>query len=215
VRIVLAEDSTLLRAGLIRLLEDAGHQVVAAVSDGRALVDAIVEHRPDIAVIDVRMPPTFRDEGVRAALEARAGAPGTAVLVLSQDVEDRYATELMEHGAEGVGYLLKDRVADVATFMVALQQVAAGGTVLDPEVVAQLLGRRRRRTRLDELTEREHDVLALMAAGRSNVAIAEELHVTGGAVEKHIGNIFGKLGLEPADETHRRVLAVLTYIETS
>ena len=215
-RIVIAEDSALLRAGLIRLLGDEGHEVVASVGDGAALIDAIVRHRPEIAIVDVRMPPGFSDEGLRAAIEARSRVPNTPVMVLSQYVEERYATELIERGAEGVGYLLKDRVADVATFMIALRQVAVGGTVLDPEVVAQLFARKRRRARLDELTAREREVLALMAAGRSNAAIADQLHFSDGAVEKHIGNIFGKLHLEPTDNNqHRRVVAVLRYLEQS
>jgi DNA-binding NarL/FixJ family response regulator len=213
-RIVIAEDSALLRAGLIRLLHDEGHEVVASVGDGPALVDSIVRHRPEVAIVDVRMPPGFRDEGLRAALEARSRVPGTAVLVLSQYVEERYATELIEQSAEGVGYLLKDRVADVATFMAALHQVAAGGTVFDPEVVRQLLARTRRAARLNELTAREGEVLALMASGGSNTAIAEHLHISDGAVEKHISSIFGKFGLEAMDNTqNRRVVAVLSYLE--
>jgi DNA-binding NarL/FixJ family response regulator len=215
-RIVIAEDSALLRAGLIRLLHDEGHEVVASVGDGPALVDAIERHRPEVAIVDVRMPPDFRDEGLRAALEARSRVPGTAVLVLSQYVEERYATELIERSAEGVGYLLKDRVADVGTFMVALHQVAIGGTVFDPEVISQLFARKRRAARLNELTAREGEVLALMASGGSNAAIADKLHISDGAVEKHIGNIFGKLGLEATDNTqHRRVVAVLSYLEQS
>ena len=213
-RIVIAEDSALLRAGLIRLLHDEGHEVVASVGDGPALVDSIVRHRPEVAIVDVRMPPGFRDEGLRAALEARSRVPGTAVLVLSQYVEERYATELIERSAEGVGYLLKDRIADVATFIAALHQVAAGGTVFDPEVVRQLLVRKRRAARLNELTAREEEVLALMASGGSNAAIAEQLHISDGAVEKHISSIFGKLGLEATDNTqNRRVVAVLSYLE--
>jgi DNA-binding NarL/FixJ family response regulator len=216
VRIVIAEDSALLRAGLTRLLHDEGHEVVASVEDGPALVDAIAGLRPDIAIVDVRLPPGFRDEGLRAALEARSQVPNTAVLVLSQYVEERYATELIERSAAGVGYLLKDRVADVATFMAALHQVAMGGTVFDPEVVGQLLARKRRRARLDELTVREREVLALMAGGSSNTAISQELRISDGAVETHVSNIFGKLNLEPTDDTHnRRVLAVLTYLERS
>jgi DNA-binding NarL/FixJ family response regulator len=216
VRIVIAEDSALLRAGLVRLLRDEGHEVVAEVADGPATVDAIVGGRPDLAIVDVRLPPGFRDEGLRAALEARARAPGAPVVILSQYVEERYATELIERSPEGVGYLLKDRVADVATFMAALRQVAAGGTVFDPEVIAQLFARKRRRARLDELTPREREVLALMAGGRSNAGIARELGIGAGAVEKHVGNILGNLGLEPADPGHhRRVLAVLSYLERS
>jgi DNA-binding NarL/FixJ family response regulator len=216
VRVVIAEDSALLRAGLVRLLEDEGHEVAAEVGDGPALVDAIVRHRPDVAIVDVRLPPGFSDEGLRAALEARARVPGAAVVVLSQYVEERYASELIERSPEGVGYLLKDRVADVATFMAALGQVASGGTVFDPEVISQLFARKRRRARLDDLTPRESEVLALMASGCSNGAIAERLRIGDGAVEKHVGNILGKLGLEPGDQAHhRRVLAVLNYLERS
>jgi len=215
VRVVIAEDSALLRAGLIRLLQDEGHEVVADVADGPSLVDAIALHRPELAIVDVRLPPSFRDEGLRAALEARSRVPDTAVVVLSQYVEERYATELIERSAEGVGYLLKDRVADVATFMATLRQVASGGTVFDPEVISQLFARKRRRARLDELTAREREVLALMAAGRSNEAIADQLRIGEGAIEKHVSNILGKLGL-PTDSAHnRRVLAVLSYLEQS
>jgi DNA-binding NarL/FixJ family response regulator len=212
VRVVIAEDSGLLRQGLERLLADAGHAVVAAVADGPSLVAAVGEHRPDVSVVDVRMPPTHRDEGLRAAIGARARVPGSPVLILSQYVEERYAAELLETGTEGVGYLLKDRVADVSDFLAALEAVAAGGTVLDPEVVAQLFARRRRPDPLEALTEREREVLTLMAEGRSNAAIAGRLVVTEGAVEKHVRNIFGKLGLPQSDADHRRVLAVLTYV---
>jgi DNA-binding NarL/FixJ family response regulator len=211
-QVVIAEDSVLLREGIARLLTDAGHAVVARVGDGPGLIAAIEEHRPQISIVDVRMPPSFRDEGLRAALEARRRVPGTAVLVLSQYVEEQYASELLESGAEGVGYLLKDRVADVADFLSAVRQVASGGTVLDPEVVAQLVVRRRRNDRLDALTEREREVLALMAEGRSNSAIAESLVVSDGTVEKHVSSIFSKLGLEPGESSHRRVLAVLAYL---
>jgi DNA-binding NarL/FixJ family response regulator len=211
-QVVIAEDSVLLREGIARLLTDAGYAVVARVGDGPGLIAAIEEHRPQISIVDVRMPPSFRDEGVRAALEARRRVPGTAVLVLSQYVEEQYASELLESGAEGVGYLLKDRVADVADFLNAVRQVASGGTVLDPEVVAQLVVRRRRNDRLDALTEREREVLALMAEGRSNSAIAESLVVSDGTVEKHVSSIFSKLGLEPGESSHRRVLAVLAYL---
>lgn len=213
-RVVIAEDSVLLREGIIRLLTDSGFEVVAAVGDGPALVEAVVEHRPRISIVDVRMPPSFRDEGLRAAIEARRRVPESAVLVLSQYVEERYASELLEGGADGVGYLLKDRVADVGQFVQALRQVAEGGTVLDPEVVTQLMARRRRGNLLEDLTPREHEVLALMAEGRSNSSIAESLSVSDGAVEKHVSNIFSKLGLPPADATHRRVLAVLTYLRS-
>ena len=213
-RVVIAEDSVLLREGIVRLLKDAGFEVVAAVGDGPALVEAVEQHRPRISIVDVRMPPSFRDEGLRAAIEARQRVPESAVLVLSQYVEERYASELLEGGADGVGYLLKDRVADVGQFVQAVRQVAEGGTVLDPEVVTQLMARRRRGNLLEELTPREHEVLALMAEGRSNSAIADSLSVSDGAVEKHVSNIFSKLGLPPADATHRRVLAVLTYLRS-
>jgi DNA-binding NarL/FixJ family response regulator len=211
VRVVIAEDLSLLRDGLRRLLEDEGLEVAAAVADGDALVRAIEEERPDVSIVDVRLPPTFRDEGVRAALEARRRVVGTPVLVLSQYVERTYARELLADRAGAVGYLLKDRVADVAEFVAAVRTVAAGGTVMDPEVVRQLVARRS--APLGDLTPREHEVLALMAEGRSNAAIASELVLTIGAVEKHIGSIFGKLRLPPSDTDHRRVLAVLTYLE--
>lgn len=213
-RIVIAEDSVLLREGIIRLLTDSGFEVVAAVGDGPSLVEAVVEHRPQISIVDVRMPPSFRDEGLRAAIEARRRVPESAVLVLSQYVEERYASELLEGGADGVGYLLKDRVADVGQFVQAVRQVAEGGTVLDPEVVTQLMARRRRGNLLEDLTPREHEVLSLMAEGRSNSSIADSLSVSDGAIEKHVSNIFSKLGLPPADATHRRVLAVLTYLRS-
>jgi DNA-binding NarL/FixJ family response regulator len=212
VRVVIAEDSGLLRQGLVRLLGDSGFEVVAQVGDGSGLVDAVDRHRPDVCVVDVRMPPTHRDEGLRAALEARSLVPGLPVVILSQYVEERYAGELLESGPEGVGYLLKDRVADVGDFVDALRRVAAGGTVLDPEVVAQLLARRRRDDPLETLTPREREVLGLMAEGRSNAHIARSLVVTEGAVEKHVRNIFGKLGLPASDSDHRRVLAVLAYL---
>jgi len=212
VRVVIAEDSGLLRQGLVRLLGDAGFEVVAQVGDGPGLVDAVDRHRPDVCVVDVRMPPTHRDEGLRAALEARSLVPGLPVVILSQYVEERYAGELLESGPDGVGYLLKDRVADVGDFVDALRRVAAGGTVLDPEVVAQLLARRRRDDPLETLTPREREVLGLMAEGRSNAHIARSLVVTEGAVEKHVRNILGKLGLPASDSNHRRVLAVLAYL---
>lgn len=213
-RVVIAEDSVLLRAGIARLLTDAGCDVVATVGDGPGLVAAIEEHRPNVSIVDVRMPPSFRDEGLRAAIEARQRVPGTPILVLSQYVEERYATELMETGADGIGYLLKDRVADVSDFVAAVRQVADGGTVLDPEVVTQLLVRRRRGDVLETLTPREQEVLALMAEGRSNSAVASALSISDGAVEKHVSNIFSKLGLAPTDTDHRRVLAVLTYLRS-
>jgi len=212
VRVVIAEDSGLLRQGLVRLLGDAGFEVVAQVGDGPGLVDAVDRHRPDVCVVDVRMPPTHRDEGLRAALEARSLVPGLPVVILSQYVEERYAGELLESGPDGVGYLLKDRVADVGDFVDALRRVAAGGTVLDPEVVAQLLARRRRDDPLETLTPREREVLGLMAEGRSNQAIARDLVISDAAVAKHIGNIFTKLDLPGIEEGHRRVLAVLTYL---
>jgi DNA-binding NarL/FixJ family response regulator len=211
-RVVIAEDSGLLREGLVRLLADASLDVVAKVGDGPGLISAVEQHRPDVAVVDVRMPPGYHDEGLKAAIEIRRRIPNLPILVLSQYVEERYGAELLESGAAGVGYLLKDRVADVPDFVAAVRDVAAGGTVLDPEVVSQLLSRRRRDQRLGALTPREREVLSLMAEGRSNRAIARVLYVTEGAVEKHVKNIFGKLGLAPTDDDHRRVLAVLTYL---
>ena len=211
-RVVIAEDAVLLREGLARLLAHSGHEVVAAVETGPDLIGAIVDHRPDVSIVDVRMPPTFSDEGLRAAIEARERVPDTPVLILSQYVEAQYAGELLESGAEGVGYLLKDRVADVSEFLTALRQVAAGGTVLDPEVVSQLFSRRRRDDRLSDLTPREREVLSLMAEGQSNAAIADQLFIGAGTVEKHIGNIFSKLDLDDASNQHRRVLAVLAYL---
>lgn len=211
-RVVIAEDSVLLREGLRRLLEDAKHEIAAAVGDGASLIAAIEEQRPDVAIVDVRMPPSFRDEGIVAAIEARRRVPGTPILVLSQYVEETYATELLSGGEPGIGYLLKDRVADVSEFVAAVAQVARGGTVLDPEVVAQLLTRRSDNDRLRDLTAREREVLSLMAEGRSNKAIAGRLVVSEGAVEKHVTSIFNKLGMEPADSDHRRVLAVLAYL---
>ena len=211
-RILIAEDSVLLRAGLTRLLLDAGEEVVATVGDADSLVDAVERHQPDLAVVDVRMPPTLTDDGLRAALEVRKRWPDVGILVLSQYVEERYATDLLGAGTEGLGYLLKDRVADVADFVAAVRRVAAGGTALDPEVVAQLLARSRRRDPLGLLSPREREVLALMAEGRSNTAIAEALVVGDGTVEKHVSSIFTKLDLPPAEGTHRRVLAVLRWL---
>lgn len=211
-RVVIAEDSGLLRAGLVRLLSDAGYEIVAEAADGPSLLRAVEEHRPDVAVVDVRMPPGFRDEGLKAALEARERAPGLAVLVLSQYVEERYGRELLESGAEGTGYLLKDRVADVREFVSAVETVASGGTVLDPEVVSQLLSRRSSDNQLTALTPREREVLTLMAEGRSNSSICATLFITEGAVEKHVKGIFGKLGLSQTATDHRRVLAVLAYL---
>lgn len=215
-RVVIAEDSVLLREGLVRLLTDAGAVVVAAVGTAEDLLRAVdAAAAVDVAIVDVRMPPTHTDEGVRAALVLRASHPGTGVLVLSQYVEERYATDLLgSPGAGGgLGYLLKDRVADVRDFIEAVRRVAAGGTALDPEVVAQLLARSRRSSPLATLTPREREVLALMAEGRTNAAIAAALVVTDGAVEKHVSGVFTKLGLAPTTGDHRRVLAVLAYLE--
>jgi DNA-binding NarL/FixJ family response regulator len=214
-RILIAEDSVLLRAGLIRLLVDAGHDVIASVGDADARLTAADRHLPDLAVVDVRMPPTNTDDGIRAALTIRATQPGIGILVLSQYVEERYATELLSAHTEGLGYLLKDRVADVADFLAAVERVGAGGTALDPEVVAQLLARSRHRDPLDSLSPRERDVLGLMAEGRSNAGIAAALVVNPSTVEKHVTNIFTKLDLPPADSDHRRVLAVLRWLDTS
>jgi len=213
VRVVIAEDLVLLREGLAALLADAGHEVVAAVGDGEALERVVEEHDPDLAVVDVRMPPDFRDEGLRAALALRrARGARPAILILSQHVEERYASELLAGGTQGVGYLLKDRVADVQEFLSALRRVADGGTAIDHEVVSQLLTHRRRTDVLDDLTPREREVLGLMAEGHTNALIAERLVVSSGAVEKHIANVFAKLGLPPSEHQHRRVLAVLTYL---
>ncbi|SDD89025.1 DNA-binding response regulator, NarL/FixJ family, contains REC and HTH domains [Actinokineospora iranica] len=209
---MIAEDSVLLRMGVLRLLADEGIETVAAVDDGDGLLTAVAEHRPDLAIVDVRMPPTFTDEGLRAAVRAREELPGLPVLVLSQYVEERYAVELLAGGAGGVGYLLKERVADVAEFVDAVRRVAAGGTCIDQEVIAQLMARGRRNP-IDLLTPREREVLGLMAQGLSNIAIAKSLTVSDGAVEKHVGNIFAKLGLEPSSEEHRRVRAVLTFLD--
>jgi DNA-binding NarL/FixJ family response regulator len=212
VRVVIAEDLALLREGMARLLTDNGFEVVAAVADADALVHAVLRERPDVAIVDIRLPPSFRDEGLRAALGLRRSSPETAILVVSQYVEHTYAAELLaEAGAGGVGYLLKDRVLDVSDFVDAVRRVASGGTALDPEVVAQLVGGRGARP-LDQLTPREREVLELMAEGRSNAAIASSLVLSVGAVEKHIASIFQKLRLAPSDTDHRRVLAVLEYL---
>ena len=213
-RVVIAEDSVILRDGLTHLLTLRGHEVAAAVGDGAGLLEAAARHRPDVVVADIRMPPTFTDEGIRAALALRARDPGVGILVFSQYVESGFAARLLGGGAQGIGYLLKDRVADVSEFVEALGRVAAGGTALDPEIVTSMLRPHRDRG-LASLTPRERDVLALMAEGRSNGAIARTLTVSDGAVEKHIGNVFGKLGLtsEPgAADEHRRVMAVLRYL---
>jgi DNA-binding NarL/FixJ family response regulator len=207
-RVIIAEDSVLLREGLSRLLADEGIEVTATVDRPEALLVAFERDRPDLCIVDVRMPPSYTDEGVRAAAELRRRWPGSPVLVLSQYVEERYASELLTEDPGGLGYLLKDRVADVGEFVDAVRRVAAGGAALDPEVVAQLLVRRRRRP-IDDVTPRERDVL--MAEGRSNPGIARRLVVSDGAVEKHVSNIFSKLGLPPATDDHRRVLAVLAY----
>ena len=213
-RVVVAEDSVLLREGIVRLLEEAGCEVVGQAGDADELVRKAWAHKPDVAVVDVRMPPTLTDDGLRAALEIRRRLPDIGVLVLSQYVAEDLAAELLGDSAKGTGYLLKDRVADVETFLDAFARVAEGGSALDPEVVAAMLGRRRRDDPLADLTPREHEVLALMAEGRSNRAIAERLVVTERAVESHVTGIFGKLNLAPAPEDHRRVLAVLTFVRS-
>jgi DNA-binding NarL/FixJ family response regulator len=211
-RVVLADDSLLLREGVARLLEDAGLEVVAQAGDAEDLLRKVGAHKPDIAIVDVRMPPTHTDEGLRAAVDIRDRFPTTGVLVLSQYIEESYAMELLSDNAEGVGYLLKDRVADLDRFVDAVRRVGEGGSALDPEVVSRLLGRRRREDPLAEISPREREVLALMAEGRSNHAIANELVVTERAVEKHVTSIFSKLALPPTADDHRRVLAVLTYL---
>ena len=211
-RIVIAEDSAILRDGLTQLLTLRGHDVAAAVADGTALLAAVAEQRPDVVVADIRMPPSFTDEGIQAARALRAMHPDLGILVFSQYVEARYAATLLENGARGIGYLLKDRVADVSEFVEALGRVAAGGTALDPEIVAALLTRTRG-DGLAGLTPREREVLSLMAQGRSNAAISRALTVSDGAVEKHIGNVFAKLGLETGADEHRRVVAVLRYLD--
>jgi DNA-binding NarL/FixJ family response regulator len=212
VRVVIAEDLALLRDGLIRLLNAYDFEVVEAVDNGPSLLPALLKHRPDVAVVDVRLPPTFTDEGLQAAIAAREQVPGLPVLVLSQHVEQLYARELLSDRTGGVGYLLKDRVSHVSQFVDAVKRVAAGGTALDPEVVGQLLARRSAEEPLKALTPREREVLGLMAEGRSNNAIAGRLFVTDKAVGKHINNIFTKLGLPPSDDDNRRVLAVVAYL---
>lgn len=212
-RIVIAEDAALVREGLVHLLTDAGEEVVARVADGPSLINAVIEYRPDIAIVDIRMPPNYRDEGLRAALEARRQVPACKILILSHYIEEQYASELLEGGTQGVGYLLKERVADVSTFVESVRQVAAGGMIFDPEVIAQLVSRRRNHNHLESLTTRELEVLSSMAEGHSNSAIAEKLVLSEGAVEKHIRNIFTKLDLPPSEALHRRVLAVLMYLK--
>jgi DNA-binding NarL/FixJ family response regulator len=213
--IAIAEDSTILRDGLAQLLADRGHEVIISVGDGDALRAGVAETRPDVCVIDIRMPPSFTDEGLRAAIALRRSDPEMGVLVFSQYVETRYAAELLSGSASGVGYLLKDRVADVDRFLDSVRRVGEGGSALDPEVVAHLMGRRRSDDPIDELTPREREVLALMAEGRSNQAIADQLVVSERAVEKHVTNILSKLRLDPAPEDHRRVLAVLAYLRSA
>lgn len=213
-RIVIAEDSVLLQEGLVRFLTERDHDVVAAVGDADALVEAVELHQPDLALVDVRMPPTLTDDGLRAALVVRERWPDVAILVLSQYVEEQYASELLADDRGAIGYLLKDRIADVAEFQSAVQRVGEGSTVLDPEVVAQILARSRRQDPLARLSPREREVLSLMGEGRSNSAIAAELVVSDGAVEKHVSNIFSKLDLPPAANDHRRVLAVLRWLES-
>jgi len=213
-RIVIAEDAAIMRDGLAAILTRRGHEVAAAVADPEALRKAVAEHRPHVAIIDVRMPPTHTDEGLRAAAAIRRDFPGTAVLVFSQYIEAHAAAELLSAAPAGTGYLLKDRVADVSDFIDALTRVAEGGTVLDPEVVARLLNAARRRDALAELTPREREVLALLAQGRSNAAIATELFITLKVVEKHVANIFDKLGLAPSDSDNRRVLAAIRYLQS-
>jgi DNA-binding NarL/FixJ family response regulator len=212
-RVVLGEDSVLLREGVARLLEDSGFDVVGRAGDAEDLLRKVRAHKPDVAIVDIKMPPTHTDEGLRVARTIRAELPGTAVLVLSQYVEEDYALDLLSENAEGVGYLLKDRVADVERFVDSIRRVASGGSALDPEIVSRMLGRRRRGDPLDELTERERQVLALMAEGRSNRAIASELVITERAVEKNVTAIFAKLDLPATTADHRRVLAVRAYLE--
>jgi DNA-binding NarL/FixJ family response regulator len=213
-RIVIAEDAVLLRVGLIQVLDEADEEVVAAVGDAPDLIDAVEAHRPDVAIVDVRMPPNMTDDGLRAAIEIRRRWPDTAILVFSQYVEQVFATELLATGTRGLGYLLKDRVAEVGEFVDAVRRVAAGGTALDPEVVAQLVARSSRQDPLDRLTPREREVLALMAEGRSNQSIAAALVVSDGAVEKHVTSVFTKLDLVPGGSDNRRVLAVLQWLNS-
>jgi DNA-binding NarL/FixJ family response regulator len=213
-RVIVGEDSVLFREGIVRVLDEAGFEVVAQVGDAEELVQEVSAHKPDVAIVDIRMPPTETDDGLRAAIEIRRRLPETGVMVLSQYLEEGYALDLIADTAEGTGYLLKDRVGDVERFADSVRRVGEGGSALDPEVVAHVLGRRRRDDPLAELTEREHEVLSLMAEGRSNQAIAEQLEVSERAVEKHVTRIFGKLRLTPAAEDHRRVLAVLAFLRS-
>jgi DNA-binding NarL/FixJ family response regulator len=213
-RVIVGEDSVLFREGIVRVLDEAGFEVVAQVGDAEELVQEVAAHKPDVAIVDIRMPPTETDDGLRAAIEIRRRLPETGVVVLSQYLVEGYALDLIADTAEGTGYLLKDRVGDVERFADSVRRVGEGGSALDPEVVAQVLGRRRRDDPLAELTEREHEVLSLMAEGRSNQAIAEQLQVSERAVEKHVTRIFGKLRLTPAAEDHRRVLAVLAFLRS-
>jgi DNA-binding NarL/FixJ family response regulator len=213
IRVVIAEDSAILRDGLVQLLTDRGFRITDAVSDAGALARSVGRDRPDVAVVDIRMPPTFTDEGLRAAIELRREHPGLGILVFSQYIETKYAADLLADDATGIGYLLKDRVADVSDFVAALVRVASGGTALDPEVVTQLMGRSRRTDSLGTLSGREREVLSLMAEGRSNSAIATALVISEGAVEKHVANIFTKLDLPPSQSDHRRVLAVLRFLD--
>jgi DNA-binding NarL/FixJ family response regulator len=212
-RVVIAEDLALLRDGLQRLLRDNDFDVIAAVDHPDKLIEVVVRERPDVAIVDIRLPPTFRDEGLRAAVQLRSDVPDTAILVVSQYIERAYARELLADGRGGIGYLLKDRIMNVDDFVDAVRRVGAGGTALDPEVVAQLLGDRRSNPTIDRLTPREHQVLGLLAEGRSNAAIAAALIIGVGAVEKHVANVFTKLDLAPSTSDHRRVLAVLTYLD--
>jgi DNA-binding NarL/FixJ family response regulator len=214
VRVVVGEDSVLVREGIVRVLGEAGFEVVAEAGDAEDLVRKVSAHKPDVAVVDIRMPPTETDDGLRAAIEIRRRLPETGVIVLSQYLEEGYALDLVADSAEGTGYLLKDRVGDIERFADSVRRVGEGGSALDPEVVVQMLGRRRRDTRFAGLTEREHEVLELMAEGRSNQAVARRLGVTERAVEKHVTSIFDKLGLMPAADDHRRVLAVLTFLRS-
>jgi len=212
-RIVIAEDSAILREGLAQLLAVRGHDILAAVADADALLDAVTREPPDVAIIDIRLPPGHTDEGLRAAIRLRRDNPGVGVLIFSQYVETAFVAELLAGGSEGVGYLLKERVVELDDFVDALHRIAAGGTALDPDVVTQLVGRSRHRDQLAELTAREREVLALMAQGRTNTAVAAALRVTERAVEKHVTNIFTKFGLAPSDTDHRRVLAVIRYLQ--